>query len=261
MFLKRLYIRRLFFCALFLSISAFSASISIPELSSPVIDEAKLLSIEERKVLEEFLRKYESSAQGQVWILPSLNGNSLDDLSLRAVEKWQLGSKIKDNGFLLLIAMKDKKIRIEVGQGLEGAVTDVFSGRVIRQVLTPEFRKRNFYQGISVTLYKIMEKAGVEFPLEAQQRYRKKSRKDPGLFFFLLWVFFLFFLLPCLCEKCRDDDDENDHHSGRTRGGSRDVFAGGRGFSGGWGSSGGGFGGGWSGGGGGFSGGGASGGW
>lgn len=139
--------------------------LEVPKLTGRINDQANLLSTEQRQQLDDFLMSYERQTSNQlaVLIIPSLAGDSLEDFSIRVVEKWQLGQKGKNNGLLLLIALQERKIRFEVGYGLEPKITDAFSGELIREVLAPAFRENRFYDGIYSALYAITQKIGAEF--------------------------------------------------------------------------------------------------
>lgn len=108
----------------------------------------------ERK-LEEFERQ--SSTQLVVAILPSLEGQDLDDLANRLYERWGLGQKDKNNGVLLLVALADRKARIEVGYGLEDRLTDAVSRRILEERLFPAFREKAYAEGIASTCDGIIE--------------------------------------------------------------------------------------------------------
>jgi len=122
----------------------------IPELKQHVTDLGNLLNTEQRSHLEQILSllKQTKGSEVAVLIVSTTQPEALEDYSMRVVEKWKLGRKNVDDGVLLLIAQQDRKIRIEVGYGLEGAITDLSAGRIINEYITPEFRRGNFYQGI-----------------------------------------------------------------------------------------------------------------
>jgi len=82
-----------------------------------------------------------------VLIVPSLEGDALEDFSMRVAEQWKIGHKGLDNGAILLISKADRKVRIEVGYGLEGRLTDLAAGRIIREAILPAFRAGRFDQG------------------------------------------------------------------------------------------------------------------
>jgi uncharacterized protein len=125
-----------------------AAERAIPPLSAPVIDEAGLLSAGEQSQISDKIRSYMPTVQEEVWIVPSLEGEAIEDLSIRAAETWKLGTKDKGNGLILLIALQEHRMRIEVGQGIEGEVPDVIAGRIINDVLKAAFRTQNYAEGI-----------------------------------------------------------------------------------------------------------------
>lgn len=224
-------------------------ALEVPPLKARVTDLAGVISPTERMRLEEKLYFFESKTSNQIAVLivPSLEDESVEEYSIRVTDKWQLGDPDKDNGILLLIVMNERKMRIEVGYGLEGALTDLISSQIIRNEIAPHFRTGNYAAGIEAGLNAIMLATRNEYQADPQ-KYQRSTKDNASSFgslvFFIL--FFLFFLI-----------------SGRR--GRRSLFwallgasmfrGGGRsgGFGGGFG--------GFSGGGGGFGGGGASGGW
>ncbi len=135
--------RVLIICLLLITIASFAQK-EVPELwGQRVHDEAHALKTETVDLLEKRLKVYEDSTSNQIAILivQSLDGDVLEDYSIRVVEKWKLGKKNKDNGVLLLVAIDDHKMRIEVGEGLEGVLTDAQSNRIIRNEMAPNFRR------------------------------------------------------------------------------------------------------------------------
>jgi uncharacterized protein len=138
----------------------------LPELwGIHVHDEAKLLSQQTVDEIERQLRVYEDSTSNQIAILiiNSLEGEVLEEYTLRVAEKWKLGQKDKDNGVLLLIAVDDHKMRIEVGYGLEGVVTDAMASRIIRNELAPNFRKDDYDTGVISAVNAIIAAIGGEY--------------------------------------------------------------------------------------------------
>lgn len=127
-----------------------SFGLAVPSLSGPVVDKAGILSRNEFNKIENFLLDLNNRSQVQiaVLIIPSLEGESIEDYSMQVAEKWKLGDKEKDSGALLLVAVKDKKLRIEVGYGLEQNLTDSKSGQIIRNFIAPQFRSGNYGEGI-----------------------------------------------------------------------------------------------------------------
>jgi uncharacterized protein len=221
--------------------------LEVPSLKARVTDLAGVISPTERMRLEEKLYYFETQTSNQiaVLIIPSLEGEALEDYSIRVTDAWKLGDRNKENGVLLLIVTNERKIRIEVGYGLEGALTDLVSAQIIRNEIAPHFRQGNYYAGIAAGLNGIMLATRNEYKADPRQyqRSRGENRKSFGSLIFTI-LFFLFLI-------------------GGGRRGRRGLFwalLGASMFRSGGGSGGGGFGG-FSGGGGGFGGGGASGGW
>ncbi len=124
--------------------------LDVPPLSNRVVDRAKVISASDRSRLETLLSSHESKTSNQVVVLtlPSLKGEPLEPFSHRVASEWKLGQKGTDNGVLLLVAIKERKIRIEVGYGLEGTLTDARSAQIIRHELVPRFRDGDFSDGI-----------------------------------------------------------------------------------------------------------------
>jgi uncharacterized protein len=222
-----------------------------------VTDSAGILSDGDRSALNAKLRAFEerSGAQFIVYIYPSVPGGSLEDFTIRAATKWRAGQKKYDNGLILFVFPEDKDLRIEVGYGLEGTITDSFSSRVIRNLIVPEFQRGDFAAGINAgadALIAQIEGKEPAVPVAPARGREEGQSLSPGMLLFLLILFFV--IIPAI--------------TGRRgaccwlpfipMGGGGTTFRHG-GFGGG-GFGGGGFGG-WSGGGGGFGGGGASGSW
>jgi len=238
-------------CLVFAALQVQAADKPVPFLSGRVVDEAGMIPADARQRIEQKLAAFEKGTGAQVAVLTvaSLDGDPIEDYSLRVVETWKLGKKEKDNGVLLLVAEQDRKMRIEVGYGLEGELTDIKTGRIVDNVIRPDFQKGDFAGGIEHGVDAILGAlGGGEVPAEPPAPPAAKGGPD-GMIFIIFIVVFLFIFL-------------------RSRGGGGrrgpwggGGFLGGGGFGGG--RSGGGFGGGggFSGGGGSFGGGGASGSW
>ncbi len=230
--------------SLFLAIPCLSALQVPPRADGYVTDRAGLLSPSSRAGLETVLRAFEEKTSNQVVVatFPSLEGDSLEDFSMRLAEAWKAGQKRKDNGVIFLIFKNDRKIRIEVGYGLEGVLPDALAGQIISQVVAPYFRKGDYSGGIL---------AGTNAIMKATQGEYKgvPSSGKPNAAVRLIVLFGVFSLFHLFARA-------NSGFSGGRRGRGGFFMPMGGGFR----SGGGGFGG-FSGGGGGFGGGGASGGW
>lgn len=223
------------------------AEVKIPGLSGPVMDQGDFLSATEKRNLAGQLRSYSPTTQIQIWTLPSLEGESIEDVSIRAVEQWKLGDEKLDNGVLIIAAKKERRMRIEVGQGLEAVVPDILAGRIIDYIMQPAFREGDFYGGFSAAATKVFSLAKGEIQDIKEPR---QSKKKASIFELLLYfVLMIFAIVSRAIFPFRGRQHRGVRSSSGFGGGIRPGGFGGGGF------------GGWSGGGGGFSGGGASGGW
>lgn len=222
-----------------------AGALDVPPLSGHVNDRAGLLRSDTVIKLEQYLSEFERSDSTQLVLLtiPSLEGESLEEYTLKVAESWGIGQKGKDNGALLLIARDERKIRIEVGYGLEGRLTDLLSGRIIANEISPRFKAGNFNDGVVAGMVAMVEAVRGEYQGTGSTTSKKKERNPWGILLLLL------FLGPGVMLLNRSSGMGGSHHR---RGG---FYVGGP-FGGR-----GGFGGGFGGGGGGFGGGGASGGW
>ncbi len=242
-------------------------------------DEAGLLSASDGAALNEKLHAFEQSSGAQfiVYVFKSLDGDPLEDFTIRCAEKWKVGNKKYDNGLILFVFVQEKKFRIEVGYGLEGAVTDAFSSDVLRNYLTPHFRQGDYAGGLNAATDALMAKIRGEEPphppVNPETSHQPSSIPSRGagaaaagcvspFAILILIIFFLFivprFFLPRGGSGCGGCFWPMFFLGGGGRGST--FGGGGWGGGGGFGGFGGG-GGGFSGGGGGFGGGGASGGW
>jgi len=229
------------FAFLFLLPLVFALKVPPPP-DGYVNDRAGFLSPSEKAQLENVLRAFEDRTSNQVVVatFPALEGESLEDFSMQLAEAWKAGQAKRDNGVIFLIFRNDRKMRIEVGYGLEGVLTDALSGQILREVVAPYFRTGNYADGI---------RAGVEAIMKATQgEFKGVPREDQSSRAAKLLALFAAFFLFHLFIRSRST------HIGRHGGGFYTPL--GRGFRGRGGSIGG-----FRGGGGGFGGGGASGGW
>jgi uncharacterized protein len=137
------------FCFGYLSIALWAAP-QFPVLSGRVVDNANLLSELAKIQLTEQLELHEQAHSNQVVVvtLPDLQGQSIEEFGYQLGRHWGIGQKNLDNGALLIVALKERKVRIEVGYGLEGALTDALASNIIGTQILPEFRQGQFEQGI-----------------------------------------------------------------------------------------------------------------
>lgn len=228
---------------------------AVPRLSSPVEDRAQLLSAAAAQRLRAQLLDYQQSSGHQLALLtlPSLQGEAIEDFALKVAEQWRLGDKARDDGLLVMVAAQERKMRIEVGYGLEGAIPDALAARIVREVMAPAFRAGQYDKGITDAFAVLMKAAAGEstgLPPKA------KAKTGGALRALLPFLFPMLFLLFALGRGGRGGG------AASFLGGyaAASVLGGMAGRRGGFGGGGDGFGG-FAGGGGGFGGGGASGGW
>lgn len=199
-------------------ITATAFALEVPARpSSYVHDEARLTSPALRQKLITGLAKYEADTGHQIVVatFPSLEGENLEDFSIRLAEKWKIGRKGADDGVILLIFRDDRKIRIEVGYGLESVLTDAISSQIISQVIAPEFRTGNTDAGIFNGVVAIMRAVAGEEPVGTvsssyatrQERHltpeeiqqMRQSARTMGLI--VLMMILIFFVIDCLRYK------------------------------------------------------------
>jgi uncharacterized protein len=181
----------LFFLAILAASEAFG--LAVPKLTGRVNDYAAMLSPATRQQLETVLADFEGQESTQLAVLtiPTLDGAVLEEFSLKVAESWRLGQKGRDNGALLLIVKNDRKLRIEVGYGLEGRLTDLTSGRIIRDIITPHFRKGSFDQGVSEGVSAMIAAVRGEFQAEQAAAPSSSGGDSDGLIGFIAMAFFL----------------------------------------------------------------------
>jgi uncharacterized protein len=156
---------------------AAMADVAVPPLTGRVVDKTATLSSGDIASLDQTLKDFEAKKGSQVAVLivPTTQPETIEQFSLRVAEAWKVGRKKIDDGAILVVAKDDRKLRIEVGYGLEGALTDVTARRIIDEVITPKFRSGDFAGGISDGVNRILRVVDGE-PLPAPA----KPRQDTG---------------------------------------------------------------------------------
>ncbi len=126
-----------------------ASALDVPPFTGYVNDLADMISPKARQAMGNRLAELDRTDSTQVTVLtiPSLDGDSLEDFSIRVAEAWKVGQKDSDNGVILIVSKADHKIRIEVGYGLEGVLTDVLAGQIITNIIGPHFRAGDFDSG------------------------------------------------------------------------------------------------------------------
>ena len=167
---------------LFLLIAFFSTipamALEVPDRpEGRITDRTGTLNPREIAVLDQKLEAFEKETTNQIAVLliPSLQGDSLEDFSIRLAEKWKIGQKGRNNGAILLIVKNEKKLRIEVGYGLEGPLPDALAGSIIRNEIGPRFKEGRFYAGIEAGLNAIMAATKGEY-----RPVKKNPRSSQG---------------------------------------------------------------------------------
>ncbi len=163
------------------SSNAIAEQIPVPKLSKRVTDLTQTLTPEQIESLAQKLATLEKTKGSQiaVLIIPSTGEEGIEQFSIRVVDEWKLGRKGTADGVLFLVAKNDKRLRIEVGRGLEGALTDVTSARIIREFVRPAFKQNDFYGGINIGIDKISAViSGEELPPPAPSQGQTAHFQD-----------------------------------------------------------------------------------
>ena len=257
-----------FACALILATAAL-AEPTFPPLTGRIVDEAGLLSSEDKRALEGELKALEEKSTDQLVIFTarSLQGYPIEDFGYRLGRFWQIGQKDKNNGVILIVAPNDRQVRIEVGRGLEPQLTDLMSKLIIDNAILPAFRRNDFAGGIKAGVRDIRDVLLGDAEA-VKQRARSGAKRSPatgGNISLLILAFFILIAFIMVWAQSRQKASPTTLARARSGSGARTVPAsapwwgsgGWGGGSGGWDSGGGGF----SGGGGDFGGGGSSGSW
>lgn len=155
--------------------------LEIPPLESRVNDRAGILSPQTVERLERELAALEQRESTQIVLLtlPSLEGDSMESFGIRLAEAWKIGQKGRDNGAILIISRDDRKIRIEVGRGLEGLLTDLVSGQIIRNEIAPRFKAADYDGGVAAGIAAIAKAVSGEFKAEAPTSKARRHGPAP----------------------------------------------------------------------------------
>jgi len=165
-----------------------------PEPPRLVNDFAGILDANELSQLEQKLKIYDDSTSTQIAVvcIKNLEGYDIADYAVRLALDWGIGQKGKNNGLLLLISLEERKVRIETGYGLEGALPDALSSRIIRNEISPYFKKGQYFQGIDTGTDAIIKALAGEYKGDGK---KKKSSKSIGATFFIVLLIILIFIL------------------------------------------------------------------
>ena len=157
-------------------------------------DYAELLAAAERERLEARLAEREraTGAQVVVAIFRSLEGESLEDFSIRLAQQWRIGQKSLDNGVILLVFVNDRKVRLEVGYGLEPVIPDIVAGQLIREALAPRFREQRYAAGIEAATDAIYARITGEPPRTPSAGRGRPNGVDAATVLLMLLIFGVF---------------------------------------------------------------------
>jgi uncharacterized protein len=222
--------------------TALYAAPVFPPLTGRVVDDAGILSAETQQKLTQMLAQHEAQTGNQIVIatIKSLQGYSIDDFGYQLGRAWGIGQKGQNNGALLLVAPNERNVRVEVGYGLEGRLTDAQSRLIIENLILPEFRKGDFNTGVLVGATTLLRVLGGDASALPQQTEQRKSQDEDGsgggsviAIIVIMFIFGRFFWPLLFLGGFRG------RHGGPGRGGfSRGGFSGGGGSFGGGGASG-----------------------
>ncbi len=190
----------LLLCALFAlaAHTAFAAEPEFPRLTGRVVDEAGLLSVPVRDRISGWLEQFERASKRQVVVVTvkSLQGYPIEDYGYRLGRAWGIGEKDKNTGAILLVAPGERAVRIEVGYGLEGELTDAISRAIIEKDILPAFRDGNYEQGIVNGTAAILKVLGWDGDLPGANIHAQGSGQDlppiPLLILIMLFIIFRF---------------------------------------------------------------------
>jgi uncharacterized protein len=181
----------LFLQAMLFANNTFAQNIiAKPSPATLVTDVAGVLSPEQKQALENKLVAIDDSSSNQiaVVIIPSLDGYPKEEYATKLFRDWGIGGK-KNNGILLLIAINDREIRIEVGYGLEGAIPDITALNIIDNDIKPAFKAGNYYEGIDQATNNIAKAAVGEYKVAKAKKSKSKSRGSGGFLIILIIIF------------------------------------------------------------------------
>jgi len=177
---------------------------TFPELTSRVVDAANVIPPDEKARLEQKLAALETQSQRQLVVatIPDLQGYDISDYGYQLGRKWGIGDKQRNDGAILIIAPKERKVRIEIGYGLEGVLTDGLSALIIQQQVVPRFKAGDMAGGIEAGADAMIQQ--LSLPEDQARQIAAQAKPKPAqsapIFPALLWLgfFFLFFVLPMI---------------------------------------------------------------
>ena len=182
--------------AFLLALASAAYCLEVPKLEGYVNDYADMISPQARAELENELRSFEQTDSTQIVILtvPSLEGDPIEDFGIKVADAWKIGQKGKDNGAIFIVAKQDRKMRIEVGRGLEGKLTDLMSGRIIDLVVKPRFKRGDYDGGFIAGVSAIIDTTRGEFKADGNHNRQKGDRASRFMSLLIFGAFAMLFL-------------------------------------------------------------------
>lgn len=184
---------------LFLFLGVSAAALEIPFLSGPLVDQVGLVAEDERATLENLLHQLNASEKVQMAILvvPDLQGEEIASYGIKVAEKWQLGKKGQDQGLIMIVAPNDRKMRLEVGRGLEGDIPDIITQRILADKVAPFFREKRYGEGLMTAVAAVAGRLGISLQasLKAPPPKAHKRRGPQGLGIGSLFLLLMLFLI------------------------------------------------------------------
>lgn len=192
--MKALFVFSLFLVSLFPN-NTF-ARFQVPSLTGPVVDQAKVISYDDERKAAAIIRKLYDLGHGQLVLvtLPSLEGLTIEEVGIQIADQWKLGTAKADNGILLIAAVEDRAVRIEVGQGLEGTIPDATANRIIEDVIIPTIRSSGLSSGLLTGVAAIAEQIDPTLFQQSnsfQRSHRSAVGVGQGLGFIILVLFII----------------------------------------------------------------------
>lgn len=187
---------RIITVAVILLAATASFALEVPALKGRVNDYGDMISPSVKGELEQKLKAFEESDSTQIVILTvnSLEGDALEDYTIRVAEKWKIGQAKKDNGVIIFAAKNDRKMRIEVGRGLEGVLTDLLTGRILDNIMRPKFRAGDFDGGFTAGVDSVIQASRGEFKNDGASADTSKTGSSSGKFFTIM-LFVIYFAI------------------------------------------------------------------
>lgn len=167
------------------------AALEVPKLTGRVNDYAAMISAPTKAEIITKLKQFETAESTQIVILtvPSLKGDPIEDFSIRVAEAWKIGQKGSDNGVLLIVSKDDHKVRIEVGYGLEGKLTDLVAGRIVRDEIVPAFKAGQFDVGFTKGVSSIIAASHGEYKAKPKAERNGSKPSFPLLIIIFIIIY------------------------------------------------------------------------